>query len=217
MDEDRKIRFLIAPLFFMSSLFLGWVHNSPKEIKDLLPDIGIGSQGLASVIGVLTGAGIAVFAVGYIIGTITYVLLRFGFSVRAKFWGGSSSHEIALYGATRELIWEKLGMRGDASPNLDFFTGSTFDHDFLRKKHKGIHEWLARRWNAFSVAATSTTGLLLSLLVGRVFLGICLTVRWWLPVAILCAVFCRSAVLAWRDTMGMISFHAERENSPQED
>ena len=97
MDEDRRTRFLVAPLLFFASLAWGiicdartweFTYNSETfviflnytgRIGRLLGPVTSFSSILAQVVALLAGGAIAVFAVGYVIGTCSYVVLRFFF------------------------------------------------------------------------------------------------------------------------------------------
>jgi len=210
MDEDRKIRFLVSPLLFFASLSWGLLRDGTRTLSDLLPGVGLKLEKLPDLVALLAGGGIAVFTLGYVIGTTTYVILRVAFMIAARFGRGFGSHEIALSDESLGLIWQKVGAPGEPNRSAMFFAGSTFDHDVLRKEHEGVHRWIVRRWNAFSVAATSATALALSLVVG-VGLRIRMTCGWWIPVALTCVVLCVAAVIAWRDTMGTLNFQARRQ------
>lgn len=210
MDEDRKIRFLVAPVLFVTSLAWLVASDPCRGISDLIPGISVNLDKLSNVIAVLTGGGIVVFTLGFVIGTISYVVLRFGFYVKARICGGASSHEVSLDKATLDLMWSRVNASGKPDPSKAVFAGVTFDHDMLRSKHEGVHLWLIRRWSAFSIAVTSTTGLLLSLGLGALT-NFAYTAKWWVPVFMASVFFIISAVLAWRDTMGMLRFQAGRQ------
>jgi hypothetical protein len=216
MDEDRRTRFLVAPLLFFTSLAWGLVRDPARSLADVFPGPGPDLTKVSDWIALLAGGGIIVFALGFVIGTSTYVLLRLAFVLKACVWDGSGCHEISLSKETLTQIWPKVRAPDAANRAHEFFAGVTFDQDILRSKHEGVHRWLMRRWNAFSVAVTSVMGLMLSLIIGAI-MRIRLSVEWWVPVAIVCAVLCVSATLAWRDTMGMLSFQAARESPPRGD
>ena len=209
MDEDRKIRFLISPLLFFASISWGLLRDGSLTFGSILPGINFKIGNLPDLLSILLGGSIAVFTVGYIIGTITYVILRLAFIIARRFGRGSGSHEIALSDEAFRHIWQKIGASGEPSRAEMFFAGSSFGHDILRKQHEGIHRWIVRRWNAFSVAATSCTALVLSLIVGA-NLQIKLTPSWFIPVALTLIVLCLAAIIAWRDTMGTLEFQAMR-------
>jgi hypothetical protein len=86
--------------------------------------------------------------------------------------------------------------------------GAAFDHSIVRREHWGVHRWLFRRWNAFSIAATSISALALSLLPGCL-IGIPRMQIWWLgPVIGFSLILVPVAYWAWRDTMKMVEFMA---------
>ena len=212
MDEDRKIRFLISPLLFIVSLAWAIHCDGTKSLSGVICGFGLKPDNLQNLIALLAAGGIAVFAIGYVIGTTSYVLLRFLFIVASMVGWGSGSHEIFLPAKDLARVWERIDALGLPDKKQEFFAGATFDHDVLWREHAGIHRWLVRRWNAFSVAVTSLTGLLLSLLIGA-FIPIRYSAMWWKPVAVVSGVLFVSAILAWVDTMRMLRFQAARPRS----
>jgi hypothetical protein len=72
-----------------------------------------------------------------------------------------------------------------------------------------VHQWLVRRWNAFSIGATSVAGLLLSLAIGNWMFSISLRWEWWAPVGLLLATCFYVACCAWRDGRRMAAFMAQ--------
>ena len=211
MDDDRRIRFLVAPLLFFASLAWGFLRDPVRKVADILP--GLKLEKLPDFFGVLVGGGVAVFTAGFVIGTLTYVTLRLAFFLKARFLGGSTCHEISFSDHVLEHVWRRVEAPGKPDRRQELFAGVTFDHGLLRAQHEGVQRWVVRRWNAFSVAVTSTTGLLLSIGIGTLA-GLRLSKEWWLPVAIVSLLFVASAVAAWRDTMGMLSFQAMRPAPP---
>jgi len=215
MDKDRKIRFLVSPLFFVASLLLGLLLDRTQTLTNFLPCVVLDRSKLPLLVALLAGGGIVVFTLGYVIGTTTYVILRVPFMIAAHFGWGSGSHEIALSDESLGLIWRKVGAPGEPDRSRMFFAGTTFDHDILQKKHKGVHRWIVRRWNAFSIAATSVFALLLSLGVGKYGLRIRMTCGYLILVTITCVVLGFEAYTAWRDTMGMLNFQARRQETTE--
>jgi hypothetical protein len=210
MDEDRKIRFLISPLLFFASLAWAVLCDGTKSLTDVLYGFGLKPDNLQNLVALLAAGGIAVFAMGYVIGTTSYVLLRLPFIVAFWFGWGYGSHEIRLPATDLALVWARINAPGPPDKNQEFVAGATFDHDVLRRDHEGVHRWLVRRWNAFSVAVTSLTGLLLSLLIVAL-IQIRYSMKWGIPVTVVSAVLCTSAILAWWDTMRMLRFQAARQ------
>lgn len=210
MDEDRKIRFLISPMLFFASVAWAVICDPSSTFSTLIPGISISIDNWLQALAVLAVGGIATVAIGVVIGTISHVALRAGFWVKAKICGGSTTHEISLDPPTLSLMWTKLKESGTPNTSDELFIGITFDHDVLLKNHAGVHQWLVRRWNACSIAVTSITGLVLSFIALSCLLNASLSTKWWAVVSIAFLSFCVVAVLAWRDTMGMLSFQARR-------
>lgn len=216
MDEDRRIRFLIAPTLFVASLLIG-VRFDDKA-RDYV--WGIFSQAPAqstwsNLIGIVAGGGLLVFVAGYVIGTFTYFVLRFWFRYGPRFLVKSRFHEVSLSQESFRRIWRTLrAPAGEPDPWQELFAGAAFDHGILHERHNGIHRWLFRRWNAFSIATTSFCGLGLSLLFGHLFFGISFSPQWLLFVGVFAAVLVPVIWWAWHDTMGMLNFMANLPNEP---
>ena len=205
MDDDRRIRFLVAPFIFLASLAWGIARDPCITLTSLLPGIELKLNDLTGLATAIAGGGLALFPLGYAIGTISYVALRLPFEIACRFGWGSRSHEVHLSKELLATVWRVIGASEPPNRWDALFAGVVFDHDLLRTKYEGIHKWIFRRWNAFSIAVTSITALLLSLWVGS-FVGIAWRIDWHCSVLTLCAVLAFSAWFAWRDTMGMLAF-----------
>jgi len=209
MDEDRRIRFLVAPTLFVALLLLGALSNQAERdfILEALknPDW---SKLIGLIAGFIAGGGLVVFVLGYVIGTWTYFVLRVFFLLRPRSWGKSRFHEIALSDSAFKKVWEIVLPSGVPDRRQELSAGVAFDHDFLRKTNNGVHLWLVRRWNAFSIAATSFWALVFSFPIGHA-VGIPMEQVWWLPpAAIFAAILVVVSFWAWRDTMNMLEFMA---------
>jgi hypothetical protein len=86
-------------------------------------------------------------------------------------------------------------MPGEPNPAQELLAGVTVDHDMLQPAHIGVHRWLMRRWNAFSVAVTSVIGLVLSLIVGHA-VGIGFRADWDMVALAVCGILLVPARLA---------------------
>jgi len=206
MDEDRRIRFLVAPVLFIASL--GWGMWLDRSWRDAIKNLPVPDS--AQAITVIAGGGIVVFAMGLVIGTVSYVVLRsISFMTRRLFScrDGVNTHEASVSDETLRLVWAKIGAPGGVARSQDFFAAMEFDHGVLKKTNPGIHGWMVRRWNAFSISVTSFTGLALSLIVGH-FAHIDLSEWWCIPAALMLVLFFVNAVISWRDTMRMLAFQA---------
>ncbi len=201
MDEERRIRFLIPPLFFVGSLLLGVACDPDTSLQGLL---GLDLDNVGGMLGLLAGGGVVVVTFGFLLGTSTLFILRIGFRIFGRY------HEVVLSADALTRVWNYLRVPNDQrNARNELFAGAAFDHEVLRQNKEGIHLWLVRRWNAFNVAATSSTAFLVSVVVGWV-VGISMTSKWILPIVLITALFVWSAVIAWRDTMSMAEFQARR-------
>lgn len=207
MDDDRRIRFLVAPILFVASILLG-VCLDQRWRDPLIKLISQPTDGAwPKLIGLVAGGGLTVFVAGYVIGTLTYFFLRVIFWIRPLRWGRSRFHEVALTDAALQNIWQVLDASGRPDRSRELFAGVIFDHDVLKRNHEGVHLWIVRRWNAFSIAATSFCGLILSTALGAI-VGISASFAWLFPIIAFSAVLIFVMTWAWRDTMNMLSFIA---------
>ena len=201
MDEDRRIRFLVAPTLFVASLLWGaWSDHAWRDFMVAT----LKDHEWPKLIAAIAGGGLLVFVAGYVIGT--YFVLRLFFRYRPQCWGKSRFHEVAMSCGAFKRVWGKVGY-GNSNRSQELFAGVAFDHGIIRESHKGIHEWLVRRWNGFNTAANSVWALVFSLLVGLA-IGISITPPWGYPVALFAVILLCVMCWAWRDTMGMLEFMA---------
>jgi hypothetical protein len=216
MDEDRRIRFLIPPLLFVASLLLGaFVDQSTRDLIVKVFNSSESPDWPKLLIGLIAGGGIVVVVVGYVIGTFTYFVLRLVFYIKAlvKKFKGPRFHESALSDEAFCMLWKRLDAPGEPDRKQELSAVVVFDHGVLREGH-GIHRWVFRRWNAFSIGANSITGLVLSFLLGHFLIGIPCTRTWLLLTISFAIVLCFIIVWAWRDTMRISKFVAILPPSP---
>jgi hypothetical protein len=212
MDEDRRIRFLVAPMLFIASLL--WGAMSDERARDFIIKQVLEKPDLSKSIELIAGGGVVVFAAGYIIGTFSYCTLRLIFLLRPVRWGKSRFHEVALSHDSFGQVWDLLGAPGKPVRSQELYAGAAFDFDVLRKSHEGVHRWLFRRWNAFNIAANSLCALTFSFLIGP-FFGVPWGLTWFLPVIFFAVILVPMMFWAWRDAMKMLSFMASLEaNKP---
>ena len=216
MDAARRVRFLVAPLLFLASLGWGTLISQSDALK-LLIEKYIPHTETGKIISVIAAGGIVIFTLGVVIGTISYVCLR-SFAIiincyRSKDIQGISTHELFLRDNVFNEIWKKLNIIGNPDRKRDFYAAMSFDHGTLYQNNRGVHNWMVRRWSAFSIGVTSVTALVLSVLIGRL-LSIPLSCAWLIPVLLVALVFAAAVYWAWQDTMGMLAFQAELPSAP---
>jgi hypothetical protein len=205
MDEARTIRFYVAPVLFLMSLVWGaWFDPTKQHV--ILDHLQV--DNLPKLIGLAAGGGFVVFAFGYVIGTLTYAILRLVFCVKAWCCGGTRYHEAGLL-PKLENIWLRTGHPGPIDNQQELSAVVVFDFGIIRGKYEGVHQWLVRRWNAFSIGMTSAVGLLLSFAIGPWVLAISLERKWWAPAGFLVLVCVYVACCAWRDGRRMVYFMAQ--------
>jgi hypothetical protein len=169
MDEDRQIRFLIPPFFLYVSL-AWWAYINP-DIHCWLSNL-MGATFKESL-PILAAVGAATIPVGYSIGTVGILLLRwsaYGIWIFRKTWRNPlptdrQTYEACLSGVCfSKLLFLTAAPDNpqDASRPSLLYAAATFDHELLPK---GIHEWLRRRFNAFMVAFNSALSIIVSFLI----------------------------------------------------
>jgi len=170
MDEDRRIRFLVAPVLFLFSLGWGmwWDPVWHEKVMGILTPGGTEKE-IGQAIAILAGGSIIVFTFGVVIGTTTYVLLRTVWLVCCCKSNGGRTHEACVTACALVSIWKKLLVSGKPDRSQELFAVVSFEYGVMYKSNNGVHLWIVRRWNAFSIAVTSITGLAYSLIIGRFF------------------------------------------------
>jgi K+-transporting ATPase A subunit len=106
MNEERQIQLLYPPLFFLaafgSALFLD------KKMRCIIkPYISGNNNQLYEFIGLAAAGGIAVIVFGFLIGTISIVLLR------GLFWFFGRHYEAVISDECLKRIWNKIRVEGD--------------------------------------------------------------------------------------------------------
>jgi hypothetical protein len=163
MDEDRRIRFLVAPMLFLASiLWLSWLNDG------WVAHVFDAGENRSKSIEIIAGGGVIVFVAGYVIGTLTQVVLRKGFPYlhklpyfKSKMSGreGAKFREAGLTEDALDKVWKRLEVPEvpELFPRRDWelWAAAAFDHAVLYNKYNGVHRWLLRRWTAFNIAATS--------------------------------------------------------------
>jgi hypothetical protein len=196
MDQDRAIRFAIPPFFLFASLLWG-AHLGGCDLSFIFK-LDVAKE----LLGLLAAAAVAVVPIGFLIGTISVILLRL-----LAWITGAPTYEAKLSDSTLDRIWRQLGSTHPKDKKLTLYASTTFDHELV---DKGIHTWLLRRWNAFHLATHSIVALLLAHLFAPVF-SIAQVWTWWVSTAGLIAILFVNALCSWRETMKMIEFQSYRQ------
>ncbi len=199
MDKERQIRFLYPPLFLLASLAWGLYLDPSKTLSDILPVTGA-TMGADKLIGVIAAGGTLVLVFGFLIGAISVSLLRLAFCLFGR------EYEVVVSDACLDRIWAKLRTTQSKDTKQALYAGVTFDHELLSK---GVHDWLTRRWHAFNISAHSCVALLLAHGLGWP-LGIQQQAAWLCSTGVAVFFLVANAVVAWRETMGMIEFQSYR-------
>ena len=150
MNQDRQIRFIVAPFLLFVSLW--WDGYITGNGSNLISHLGSGVTPIIAV-------GAAAIPAGFIIGTFSVVILNCIFKCRGK-----ASYE--PYIEDRKLISKAVKLSRSffsADPeNLTrdlLYSSATFDHEIL---DEGIHNWLTRRWLGFNISVNCITAIILS-------------------------------------------------------
>jgi hypothetical protein len=204
MDEDRQIRFLVPPILFLASLFIGALAD--QTAREFVVGV-LKNSDWSKSIGLIAGGSAVVFAAGYVIGTFTYFTLRLIFLCWGRF------HEVALSDDSFRQIWDQMGAPGKPDRSQELSAGAAFDHDILRSSREGVHRWLVRRWNGFNTAANSISAVVLSFLAGP-FVSVPLGRTWFLIVVPFVVILIPVMLWARLDMMNMVAFMASLEKKP---
>jgi hypothetical protein len=210
LDAERQIRFLYPPIFFVASLFLGIRLDDDVTIRQvgerligpaLLSQFSPTEWGTPGVALATAGGLVATIALGFLISSVTIFVLSRIVSPMCR----SGSYEAPVFPNADEV---RRQLRVQRPPNVAddaVFLSATIDHEVIGAS---VHGWIFRRWTMFYMYAHSATALLLALIVG-LLLGIWSC--WWVLVSMMVgSCFIPLALDARRDTMGMVTFQAQR-------
>jgi len=217
MDEERKIRFLVAPILFVASVLWGawWDHSARELMEQVLTD-HTDHPDWSKVISLIAGGGFAVFVAGYVIGTLTTFFLGALFQIGHRVgFTKSQFQDISMSDGAFDIVWKRLEAPKEWARSQELFAGAAFAYDVLLKDHAGVHQWMFRRLTAFNIAATSICGLLLSFLFGHCVVGITWTLAWCFPVVVFAFILGVTAWVAWHDAMDMFDFMISLESAKE--
>jgi len=218
MDKDRQVRFLYPPLILLGSLFLAAVRANSTFINDRLEKIFV-NQNSSSIVIELLAVSSLILLLGFLLGTVTVISLRFIFWLFFK-----SSYELKLPDSTYDKIGRLILNKGEGkiAKSERLYAGMVFDHSYISK---GIHSWIIRRWNSFFIASSSVVALLISLPLGGCILNIPFTPSWVFTVILFIGLFLFQAIKSWGETMKCLTFltrvkkekDSDNEEDPAED
>lgn len=205
MNTDRQIRFLYPPILVLA--YFLWRFLEDERGRSAICNLYRFAKQEDFVSGGITlalAAGTLVVVLGYLLGSITYFVMRL---LAVVF--GHRTHEATFNRTDRELIWQAVMPASVKYRREDAWLASVWVDASLAGRD--IHEWTARRWNGFNLAANICMGIVLTFVAFAVFAGNWSVTKTWVAVGVIAEVgFGTIAVLAWKDTMGMIRFSAER-------
>jgi len=195
MDEIRKIRYLVAPVFFFASLLWGrYLAHEEVKLENL--------QLVAALIAA------SFFPVGFLINAVSI-----GASQLVFWYFTRQPNDVWLRKEVQEAVWKKIGpIEGGARRDLDFYASATFDHEVMSLQ---THEWVMRLWSACMISKTSAVALLLSPFIGLV-VRIKWTWGWLLTVISASALLIFNAYVTWRHCTKMIELQSLRPTKQSE-
>lgn len=201
MDNERQIRFLYPPLLVVLYFLLGWLSDCQgrQELECLVKEL----TELGALYG-LFASGSVILVVGFVLGTVTYLLLRLFARVL-----DSETHEIPCDTEMREAIWRATGS-DTGLPKNDYLLMAGVWIDFVHCKD-GVHEWIVRRWNAFNTSANIVVGVVIVLPWGSaIWRERDIPPIWYCLGFFLIGGFLINALIAYSETMRMIRFAAQK-------
>ena len=179
------------------SILLALYLDDNKSLYSILPNLGNETKAI-EIIAALLGGGIIIIILGFVIGTLTINLLRLGFLIF-----GIKHYEESLSESTYNNIFKRLGIN-KGTEKQKFFAVVSFDHETIPN---GVHQWILRRWNSFNVSTNSIMAFVLSVPIIS-YLNIKFHCYWFFFIPLISVLFLINAVIAWKETMGMIEFQS---------
>jgi hypothetical protein len=196
MNEERTIRYVTPPAFFLGSLLLGAWLADPSKLKELARD---------DFLHLAAAIGASLFPIGFAItGVSTFVLW-------SLFSWTKHPYEAALDDDAWDRIWRLLKFQEpppEKSKMNKRNAAQTFDHELLPAQ---THASAARLWSAFNIAAHSSTALILSLPAGHYFLHISWSAPWVFSALLFTILLCGIAIATWRRHMAFLDLQTRRD------
>lgn len=214
MEATRQFRLLIPPFVFVTSLFWGAIVHPSEPLLDFLSFLGEKKLNtVAGIIGIIAAGGAATISFGFLITSVSTLILYVFSKGRYEFAGLSEN--------AYKRMGEAINAKRVGDKNERFYHSATYDHWLLRTKASTLDEWLYRRWNVFLISAHCCVALILSLGIGIIFQ--ChlswtqnlpfsqlfvprLFLYWWLPHIALLVVLVANAWIAYRQNRQMFNF-----------
>ena len=200
MIVERQIGFLYPPVYLFGSMALGLYFDETRSLMQILPPelspaapLKFWSLVIASIA--------ATLASKFVIDAVSTLLMSAAFRV-----GGQPRYEAVLSQATLDAIRGRLGLETGTGRRRESIYLSA---SLIEELPLGLRDWVARRWNVFTLGIQTVTALMLALVLGRMF-GIAWSTAWVAASIVLMVIFLVTAAQAWRETMGMIEFQAAR-------
>jgi hypothetical protein len=208
MDKDRQIRFIFPPLFFLA--FLWWsYHPHPLEtISEYLKLPDSGKEGFNTILGLIAAGGAGVLVMGFLIGTISSVILTgIFFLCGRKHYAAVLQHEALnrLWPIVKFTESTNSGFREHKKWTL--YATATFVLGTLPKEIQG---WLMRRWSAFIISSNTVVGLLIVMGFVHCVLQAHPGCLWWCAIISSAVLLFLNGSIAWNEYMTMLDFQSRR-------
>jgi hypothetical protein len=197
MNEERTIRYVTPPAFFLGSLLLGVWLADPSRLEQLAKD---------DFLHLAAAIGASLFPIGFVItGVSTFILFLLSLFSRSN-----EPYQAALDDAAWGRIWQLLKFQEppEKSRMNKLNAAQTFDHELLPEQ---THAGAARLWSAFNIAAHSSTALILSLPAGHYFLAISWSAPWVISTLLFTFLLCGIAIVTWRRHMAFLDLQTRRD------
>lgn len=202
MDENRKIRFLYPPFVLLISMLIALYYDCDKSLSDFLAQLENADKTTELLI-VLIGGGIFVVVLGYLIETMTKLILRLIFwLVKRRHYLVADNLSNETYRSISYMLF--LHFR-TLNRNQQLNAALTLDNAVLPK---GIYQWIIRRWNIFNLACNSIFAIIISL--GFLFqFDVSVSRSWLIIIGVMLIILFITAFFAWKETKNMYEFQAE--------
>lgn len=207
MANNRQLRLLVAPFFFILSLLVGLFFEDEcgNRFTAVLGDNGV------ALLGVIVTASVPL---GFFINQVSIGLLSlfFGCSRHCyEVWLGDETlrkmcGHTSLGGSPKGL--EELDCRSHKVSEL--YIDLSFRHGELSHHRKGMFEWFSRVWSSFMTCTNTAVAILLSGVVGVLVFDMPVSSGWWWFMGIVLLANVLTGIALWFKSMTMSELEVMR-------
>lgn len=191
MNEPRSFRFAIAPFVYGLWMALSFVFNKSATFDSVSAEFAKRQPGEVTAVAAL--AVVSALPLGFLISTVTVTMLRILSFVSNRHYEAACVTIDAVPGESK----------GDRRQRLVFQTATLTFRDLPA----GLRDWVVRRWDAFKAWANSATGVLLAWATIGLFRDD-MGPAWHAATALAAILLGTNSWFAWRQTMGLLEYHA---------